>query len=277
MNGLAGYYALEEAAAPSSPNLLLDDITGAGMAYSLHLLTNAQAGGWCARLRRGSDNDELDFGFTVDNYLDIDAVNSWLGGSVGYLVTWYDQSGNENHARQTDPLLQPQLIQEDGFWTFQFGSGNYYLTTDSNPISGNMPRTVVVTNKGNDDFLFTLGTKANNQDYRVNLGGNEYTLQIQGDNTGASGLTGSQRCIFSVIHDGSLDLSGSTLYQRTTGGQLSDNNQSSALIDTQAANIIIGNNSELSASTSFSGTISDFLLWPEDLTNDLTQIENTLL
>lgn len=36
---------------------------------------------------------------------------SWVGeGNEGFVVTWYDQSGNERHAEQVDPARQPTIV-----------------------------------------------------------------------------------------------------------------------------------------------------------------------
>ena len=60
-----------------------------------------------ARIRRGSDNAEQDF-----TYADFDdgTVQSFLGSSDGFLVTWYDQSGAGNHATQDVLIDQPRVI-----------------------------------------------------------------------------------------------------------------------------------------------------------------------
>jgi hypothetical protein len=49
------------------------------------------------RVRRSSDNTEQDIGFS-GNYCDESAITSFVGGGNGFVVTWYDQSGNGNNA-----------------------------------------------------------------------------------------------------------------------------------------------------------------------------------
>lgn len=89
--------------------LLLDEIP-AEFAVSTRKLRTAYAG-QCLRLRRSSDNAESDFGFTGSPpVLDVAAITSWLGGASGYVVTWYDQSGNGNNAAQSVAANQPSLI-----------------------------------------------------------------------------------------------------------------------------------------------------------------------
>lgn len=85
-------------------SLLLDAIT-ANTAYSVRKLRTAY-GGPCVRLRRSSDNAESDFGFS-GNDLDVASIASWLGANTGFLVTWYDQTGNVNNASQATTTKQP--------------------------------------------------------------------------------------------------------------------------------------------------------------------------
>ena len=83
----------------------LDDIS---FAYSLRLL-ESDYDGPLIRLRK-TDNAEMDFGWTDNDRVDIEAINTWRAGSDVFVTTWYDQSGLDRHATQTDTNLQPQFI-----------------------------------------------------------------------------------------------------------------------------------------------------------------------
>jgi hypothetical protein len=52
--------------------------------------------GPCCRLVRSSDNAQSDFGFTPQGYVDISAINTWLGGASAEKEIWYDQIGSTN-------------------------------------------------------------------------------------------------------------------------------------------------------------------------------------
>lgn len=60
-----------------------------------------------AKIRRGSDNAEQDFTYTD---FDDGTVEAFLDGSDGFLVTWYDQSGQDNHFTQDVLIDQPRII-----------------------------------------------------------------------------------------------------------------------------------------------------------------------
>jgi hypothetical protein len=87
--------------------LPLDIVKNAVAAYSLRKLkaTATKA----IRIRRSSDDSELDIGF-VGIHLDIISLLSFIGSYSGYVTTWYDQSGNNNNAIQTSKIAQPRLV-----------------------------------------------------------------------------------------------------------------------------------------------------------------------
>ena len=86
----------------------LDDVAGARLAVGLRKLKASYTGS-ALRLRRSSDNAEMDFGF-VGNDLDVSAISTWLGAASGFCTTLYDQSGNSGNVTQTTVASQPLLV-----------------------------------------------------------------------------------------------------------------------------------------------------------------------
>jgi hypothetical protein len=74
--------------------------TNCGGAWSVRLVNSTYAGP-CVNVRRGSDNAVLDFYADINGKLGTNlsgrgtSVASWLNGSTGYVLKWYDQSGNQ--------------------------------------------------------------------------------------------------------------------------------------------------------------------------------------
>ena len=66
---------------------------GVDAAYSVRRLFN-EYNGPLMRVRRSSDNAELDVGYTKFNLLDEASILNFCGISDGTVVAWYDQSGN---------------------------------------------------------------------------------------------------------------------------------------------------------------------------------------
>jgi hypothetical protein len=88
---------------------LLDVYPSASRAYSLRLLRTAYTG-FAIRVRRSSDNAEQDIGFTSSGNLDTTALTSFVGGSNGFVTTWYDQSGNGANATNSTASNQPVIV-----------------------------------------------------------------------------------------------------------------------------------------------------------------------
>lgn len=77
-------------------------------AYSLRRLLSAYEGP-LVRLRRASDDEEDDFGYGVDGWLNVAGITSWLAGSTALITTAYDQIGSKNLTQGT-AANQPALI-----------------------------------------------------------------------------------------------------------------------------------------------------------------------
>jgi hypothetical protein len=94
----------------STSALLLDTYPGAAAAYSLRKLRTAYNGS-AIRVRRSSDNTEQDIGF-LNNILDTTALLTFVGVGNGFVVKWYDQSGNARDliGNVTGTAIQPKII-----------------------------------------------------------------------------------------------------------------------------------------------------------------------
>ena len=90
-----------------------DYVTPLGL-YSLTLENDSYAGS-CVRVRRSSDSTEQDIGFSGKD-IDSSALETFVAGGTGYVVTWYDQSGNGDNLTQASTSRQPKITD---------GSGNY--------------------------------------------------------------------------------------------------------------------------------------------------------
>jgi hypothetical protein len=97
------------AARGALPLPILDQLgITAAAAYSLRRVRLAAL--LACRVRRSSDNAELDIGFTASGDLDTAALLAFVGSGDGFVTTWYDQSGNGRHDTQTNPSVQPRIV-----------------------------------------------------------------------------------------------------------------------------------------------------------------------
>ncbi len=86
---------------------LLDLYPGAAAAYSLRALRASWLASAVVRVRRSSDNAESDF--TAAQITD-GTLTTWTGAGNGFVVTWYDQSGNTRNATQSTAANQPRIV-----------------------------------------------------------------------------------------------------------------------------------------------------------------------
>ena len=110
---------------------LLDLHPGAAACYPLRVVKAADINEPLLRVRRDSDNDEInvkaDLSAMVNgNYflsMNSGLVGSgasfadFMGSANGFVRTWYDQSGNARHAEQATAGNQPQIVAGGALYT----------------------------------------------------------------------------------------------------------------------------------------------------------------
>jgi lysophospholipase L1-like esterase len=87
---------------------VLDRVPNAAVAYGLRRLRSAYTGA-AIKVRRSSDNAELDIGF-VGNELNVSALLNFVGSANGVIRTWYDQSGNAKNVSQGGTGGPPRIV-----------------------------------------------------------------------------------------------------------------------------------------------------------------------
>jgi len=90
-------------------SLLLDGLANPPVrAYALRRVRTAYTGP-LIRVRRSSDNAELNIGYDGSNELDTAALLAHCGAGNGFVTVWYDQMGNSD-ASQGTAAAQPQIV-----------------------------------------------------------------------------------------------------------------------------------------------------------------------
>jgi hypothetical protein len=99
---------------------LLDVYPTASSAYSIRLLRGARYDNALLRVRRSSDNAEVDVFVDTNYQLSLSSnitsrtsgttLGTWVGANSAFVTTWYDQSGNNNNAVQATAVNQPTII-----------------------------------------------------------------------------------------------------------------------------------------------------------------------
>jgi len=145
---------------------LLDTYSSAAAAYSLRQLSDSYSGN-AVKVRRASDDTELDIGFSSGE-LDTSALATHCGSSNGFVVTWYDQSGNSNNATQSTAANQPKIydataerhITENGKPAIEFDGGNDGLNISPAILASSQKYTFTVHAVDSGDTVWSIFCEA---------------------------------------------------------------------------------------------------------------------
>lgn len=107
-----GSYFLDDAAESST------------VAVALVQLSSSYSGS-CIRVRESGGDTETDIGFSA-GLLDTAAIASHCGANNGFVVTWYDQSGNGHDLTNAIASTQPQIYNGSSVITFQSESAIHF-------------------------------------------------------------------------------------------------------------------------------------------------------
>lgn len=92
------------------PNPLSAISTAAAAAYGLRRLSCTYAGPAIRITSSAATNPTLDINFTALGDLDTAAMKVFIGANSASVSIWYDQSGNNRHARQATIANQPRIM-----------------------------------------------------------------------------------------------------------------------------------------------------------------------
>jgi len=194
------------------------------------------------------------------------------GDADAYVDTWYDQSGNDRDATQTDATKQA-LIVENGTYLegIKFnGSSQYYDFNNDITLSSGTPLSVFclqdATSSTND---FTLGSQGSNRgisfkNNKVSYYFSTNAISIDAP-TSVSGMTQ-----FAVIHDGTE--TGTNVRAYRNGAEIIDSSPDSDMGSKQHA-VSINYMGTRNSNDYYTGTIKELVIYTEDHTNNRPAIE----
>jgi hypothetical protein len=188
-------------------SVLLDTFPNAAAAYSLRLLRSAYTGS-AIRVRRSNDNAEQDIGFDTSGNLDTSALTSFVGANNGFVVTWYDQSGNGRNATQAIAGSQPQIV----------SSGNVILDNGKPSLAFNGSRMLIYSGlvyATNTVFATAVFSLNNSVDFGV----------IASQNTGGTGRSNILSIDNSIPKKSVYFFNNGTSYSNLSSGTITDNTQ----------------------------------------------------
>jgi hypothetical protein len=138
-SNINSHYLIYQEATASPSSGFLADYDGAAAAYSVRQLGDANL---CMKVRRSGDSATKNIGFGTDGFVDTTAISDFCGSDDGFVVTWYDQSGNAVDATQSTAGNQPKtydgtdgIVFLNGFPAVEFDGSNDILQSSTQDIN----------------------------------------------------------------------------------------------------------------------------------------------
>jgi len=186
----------------------LGSIADPAAAYSLRALNGGDP--MVARVRRSSDDAERDF---TASDVSGGALVDWVGsGNDGFVATWYDQLGNDNHATQSTAGSQPKIV-DGGVYLGELvfdvnaedylemppvsGRTIYALCSANTADTGTNPRGLMSSNLATSSgasYIFFSPNAGPYNSYAASLDGqanDQASWYLNGDHKGSGGNIGT--------------------------------------------------------------------------------------
>jgi len=282
-----------------SLNGVLDDYTGVSSAWSLRRL-KASYSGSAIRVRRSSDNTEQDIGFnSVTGGLDTSSLTTFVGSNNGFVVKWYDQSGNSKDLteRTNSATYQPKIVDSGSVITegskpaIRFDVVGHNLQNQSlgwSVTSQSVFQVVTFSNvslSNSNHYMRTISlVGTSGTDWQ--LANNWIPPHRQANTSGIDiyGVTGADivrttmnwntQMVLSSIH------TGSNIYGFKANSAFTTNQGPLNTLNTTHAKIALGmqaNQANVTWGDShFKGTMQEIIIYNSDKTSDKTSIYNNL-
>lgn len=253
----------------SAISYLLDDYGGSVAAYSFRQLSSTYSGP-AIKVQDTVGGATQDIGFNGSGELDTEALLTYANTNDVFVETWYDQSGNNNHAEQPSSGNRPKIVSNGNLIT-----ENGKPAVDFNGSSSKMSSSNVQNN--NDTAVAFVGTRSNvsarnntvshhnGNDHAIySYGADDYKLWDGGQYGGGLGAVGTNQHTFFHNSDGTtvlFYLNDSLLYNVTR----------TLKQGTTAMEIGSWNGTSL-----FSGTMQEIVVWGENKLSSRNDIETNI-
>ena len=263
---------------------LLNKFPGASLGLSLRLLDRNYTG-FCIKVRRSSDNDELDIGF-VNNELDTASLLTFAGSGDAFVTIWYDSSGLNDNAFQTSAGNQPKIVDsgsvilDEGKPAFLFSENQWLQTVNPYPTNQYLSAFYLATStEGNQRVLDTRGRgvfgsvqgwHAKYSNFRVD----SFLIDDgSGDSSKIDGISYTGRNLVSALVNG-----GANGFIKSFKNSVNLENTSFVNpIDYDSGNVLtIGANSNGQNSQKFTGKMQEAILYSFDKGSERVGIENNI-
>jgi len=252
---------------------VLDIYPTASAAYSLRLLRGAFYTSNAIRVRRSSDNTEQNIGFTTSGNLNTTALTSFVGAGNGFIVTWFDQSGNGSNSSQTTPSNQPQIVSAGSVLmqganpTVSFNGTSNFM--DAAGVTTGNPKSIFISTKSN--YIGTLekvlfDSVNTNQALLYKDPSNFISIGF-GTFTATTYTATTNFILYSVLHNSTA----SNMYVNSANQILTNQNLGTNAFAGLRIGAVRG-----TASLHYTGNISEFIVYGSNQATNRTQIEGNI-
>ena len=284
--------ALEDWVNGKLESTLPADVATAAAAYSLRKV-KADYSGEAVRIRRSSDDVEVDVAFDSDDKVSTSSsisvvsgstsattLGDFINGTDAFVHTWYDQAGS-NDAVQATAANQPKIAESGALLTdgIDFDGSNDRLDiTNSLPITGANARSVfTIVNKdvsSSSDNILGIGDNGSGVNSQLWNLATTYGLYYNGGNTvfGAGALNTNQ--LVTAIYPSSASDSGDTvLFINSVSSSITSNVDTTLATDNTVARIGAGGGS---AGGNLDGSLQELIIYASDQSDNRFKIESNI-
>jgi hypothetical protein len=190
----------------------------------------------------------------------------------GTVSTWYDQSGSDNHATQTDPTKQPKivdggsLLKLNGKPSIDFSTVDGYLELSQEVDTSNKPCSIIAATEPTNKALIGQTSNRrlvfNSSDARFGLSVSAITEDYPSVSGGA---------VFTAIHNGTTTAPNVVIYANGSASTTNDSNQGSPM--TVGVIDFIGVNLGSAVISYFDKKLPEVIIYNSDQTANRTAIE----
>lgn len=271
--------------------------------FSLRRISSTYTGP-AIRIRRGTDNNEIDIGF-VNDELNISAISTFVGSGNGFVVTWYDQSGNNRNLETIVSVSQPiiysngNLITQNGKPALVFNNFNRALRMPNGlSIFSNINKVGIFTTCKFDNLI--AGTGEEKIIIRISTGINHLArVTLDGNGGAVSNIIriGARRLdsdSFSSINTNDVNetitrnslITGIIDYTNTYCGLMINNKllsfnnsflSSGNTSNTDSLNAVVGTNGSYNNLVFMKGNIQELILFNTDIQSNVNEINKNIL
>lgn len=233
----------------------------------------------CIRVRRSSDNTELDIGF-ANNFIDTSALLTFVGASNGFIIKWYNQGtgGATYDHSQGSAANQPRIV-SSGVIDLSGGIASPLFISGASQF---LECSVAVTTENSDVFvvgekhtnvavsaMFSMYGGATNKYRQIGNGVSATTIGVVVRNTTAFSAEVASSINTQYLMEGTYTAALRTLY---VNGASAATNASASADFTTTKHLIGGLTDVNSTATKWIGHVSEVIRFATDQTTNRAAI-----